>query len=135
MTCFAQISQRLDQYAVDYIPLLARFIFAATLLLYFWNSALTKTGTGLSGLFTPALGAYAQIFPRKMEAVGYDVSQFGWFEHLVVLSGTYAEFLLPALVVLGLLTRLSSLGMIGFIVVQSLTDIVSHGVDARTTGA
>ena len=113
------------------LPLLARLTFAAVLLRYFWGSALTK----LDGLFTPSLGAYAQIFPRQMEAAGYDVSQFGAFHWLAVMGGTYAEFLLPALIVVGLFTRLAALGMIGFTVVQSLTDIGGHKADAVTVGA
>lgn len=118
------------------LPLAARFVFAATLLLYYWNSGLTKLGDGILGLFSPSIGAYSQIFPKQLEAVGYDVSQFGFFHQLVVLAGTYAEFILPLLIILGLFTRLSSLGMIGFIVVQSLTDVIGHGAtDAKTLGA
>jgi putative oxidoreductase len=118
------------------LPLAARFVFAATLLLYYWNSGLTKLGDGILGLFSPSIGAYSQIFPKQLEAVGYDVSQFGFFHQLVVLAGTYAEFILPLLIILGLFTRLASLGMIGFIVVQSLTDVVGHGAtDAKTLGA
>ncbi len=118
------------------LPLAARFVFAATLLLYYWNSGLTKLGDGFFGLFSPSIGAYSQIFPKQLEAVGYDVSQFGLFHQLVVLAGTYAEFILPLLILLGLFTRLASLGMIGFIVVQSLTDVIGHGAtDAKTLGA
>lgn len=118
------------------LPLAARFVFAATLLLYYWNSGLTKLGDGFFGLFSPSVGAYSQIFPKQLEAVGYDVSQFGLFQQLVVLAGTYAEFILPLLIVLGLFTRLASLGMIGFIVVQSLTDVIGHGAtDAKTLGS
>ena len=62
-----------------------------------------------------------------MEAVVYDTSQMGFFHWAVVTGGTIAEFILPALIVLGLLTRLASLGMIGFVVVQSLTDLYGHG--------
>jgi len=50
------------------LPTLARFGFAAVLLTYFWTSAMTKLGPGLLGVFQPSLGAYAQIFPRQMEA-------------------------------------------------------------------
>lgn len=119
------------------LPTLARFTFATTLLLYFWTSAMTKLGDGITGLFRPSLGAYAQIFPRQLEAVGYDVGQLGTFHWLVVLAGTYAEFLLPALIVLGLATRLAALGMIGFVTVQSLTDLYGHGGIAQpeTLGA
>lgn len=118
------------------MPLAARLVFASTLLLYYWNSGLTKLGDGILGLFSPSIGAYSQIFPKQLEAVGYDVSQFGLFQKLVVLAGTYAEFILPLLIVIGLATRLAALGMIGFVVVQSLTDVIGHGAtDAKTLGA
>lgn len=109
------------------IPLLARFLFAAVLLMYFWNSALTKLGDGVFGFLNPSTGAYAQIFPKQMEAVTYDVSQLSFFHTLVVVAGTWAEFILPLLIVIGLATRLAALGMIGFVTVQSLTDLYGHG--------
>lgn len=119
------------------LPLLARFGFAATLLVYFWASAVTKIGTGVFGFLTPSTGAYAQIFPKYFETVGYDASQLSVFHWLVVVAGTWAEFVLPLLIVLGLMTRLAALGMIGFIVVQSLTDLYGHGgiEHAATLGA
>lgn len=119
------------------LPLGARFVFAATLLVYYWQSGLTKLGDGLLGIFNPSVGAYAQIFPRQMEAVGYDASQLSVFHTLVVLAGTWAEFILPALIVLGLATRLASIGMIGFVAIQSLTDLYGHGgiAHAATLGA
>lgn len=109
------------------LPTLARFLFAAILLVYYWKSALTKVGDGILGLFKPAVGAYAQIFPKATEAVTYDVGQLSVFHHLVVLAGTWAEFALPALIVVGLLSRLAALGMIGFVALQSLTDLYGHG--------
>jgi len=113
---------------VDWIlPTLARFLFAAVLAVYFWVSGMTKLGDGVLGIFQPSLGAYAQIFPRVMENVGYDVTQLGVYHWAVVTAGTLAEFILPLLIIVGLLTRLASLGMIGFIVVQSLTDLNGHG--------
>jgi putative oxidoreductase len=125
----------LDRHAVAILPTAARFAFAAVLFVYFWAAGMTKVGTGISGLWTPALGAYAQIFPRALEAAGYDVSQLGLWHRLVVLAGTWAEFILPVLLVIGLFTRLAALGMIGFVVVMSLTDIVGHGVAGATLGA
>lgn len=117
------------------LPLVARFVFAATLLVYFWKSALTKLGDGVFGFLRPSIGAYTQMFPKQMEAVSYDVSQLGPFHWLIAVFGTWSEFLLPLLVVLGLATRLASLGMIGFITVQSLTDIYGHGAtDPQTLG-
>lgn len=115
----------------------ARFAFAASLALYFFNSGLTKLGSGVLGIFQPSLGAYAQIFPRAMEAAGYDVSQLGLFHWAVVMAGTWAEFILPTLIIVGLLTRLAALGMIGFIAVQSLTDLIGHGAwnDPKVLGA
>lgn len=119
------------------LPLLARFVFAAVLVGYFWASGLTKLGEGLFGWLAPSFNAYAQIFPRSFEAVGYDVSQMGWGAWAVVVAGTVAEFVLPLLVVIGLATRLAALGMMGFVVVQSLTDLYGHGGRAHveTLGA
>jgi putative oxidoreductase len=112
------------------ISTLARLVFAAVLARYFGASALTK----VSGPFTPTDGGYVQIFPRAMEAAGYDSSQLGVFATLVVLVGAYAEFLLPLLIVVGLATRLAAVGMIGFVVVQSLTDIYGHMAGEKTIG-
>lgn len=131
MQALAQFHNRLadqvQRLAPATLPTLARFTFAATLFGYFWASALTKTGGGLFGVFNPSLGAYAQIFPKAMEAASYNVSELGVFHWAVVVAGTLAEFILPLLIVIGLLTRLASLGMIGFVVVQSLTDLYGHG--------
>jgi putative oxidoreductase len=104
------------------LPLMARLVFAAVLAMYFWASGLTKLEGG-----SLSTGAYAQIFPRVFEAVGYDSSQLSWYHTVVVAFGTLAEFILPALIILGLLTRLAAIGMIGFIIVQSLTDLFGHG--------
>lgn len=119
------------------LPTLARLVFAGVLLVYFWASGVTKLGPGLPGLFDPSMGAYAQIFPRAMAAVSYDISQFGLWHKLVVLAGTWSEFILPLMILVGLMTRLAALGMIGFIVVQTLTDLIGHGGAAHpeTLGA
>jgi len=116
------------------MPTLARVIFAGTLLVYFWASALTKVGDGIFGILFPSSGAYVQIFPKAMEAVTYDTSQMGLSHYLIALAGTWAEFLLPLMIVVGLLTRLAALGMIVFVIVQSVTDIVGHNADAATIG-
>jgi putative oxidoreductase len=110
------------------LPTAARLVFAGVLFGYFWASAATK----LEGVFSPSIGAYAQIFPRAFEAAGYDVGQMGLWQRLVVLAGAWAEFALPVLIVVGLFTRLAALGMVGFVVVQSLTDVIGHGA---ATGA
>ncbi len=107
------------------LPTLARFTFAATLLIYFWNSASLKIGDGLFGIFDISK-AYGQIYPRAFEAAGYDSNAMSAFQWLVTLAGTWAEFILPLLIVTGLFTRLAALGMIGFVTVQSLTDIYGH---------
>jgi putative oxidoreductase len=123
---YAGAARLADRHADWLMPTLARLVFAAVLFGYFWASALTK----LDGPFTPALGAYAQIFPKVFEAAGYDVGQMGLWHRLVVLGGAWAEFALPVMIVLGLFTRLAALGMAGFVVVQSLTDIWGHGAAA-----
>lgn len=120
-----------DRQAGWLLPTAARLVFAAVLFSYFWTSA----GTKLDGPFTPALGAYAQIFPKAFEAAGYDVGQMALWQTLVVLAGAWAEFVLPLLIVLGLFTRLAALGMVGFVLVQSLTDIRGHGAAPETIGA
>jgi putative oxidoreductase len=132
MSAYRSIVAATDRTGDWLLPTAARVVFAAVLLAYFWASALTKLG---DGVFTPSVGAYAQVFPRMFEAVGYDASQLGLWPRLVVLAGTWGEFLLPALVVLGLFTRLAALGMVGFVVMQSLTDIYGHLAGPETVGA
>lgn len=122
----ARFARILEGQADTLLPTLARLVFAGVLLGYFWASALTK----FAGPFTPSDGAYGQIFPRAFDAVGFDSSQLGLWHLAVALAGGYAELILPALIVIGLLTRLAALGMAGFVLVQSLTDIFGHGVAA-----
>ncbi|CTQ57351.1 DoxX [Roseibium album] len=118
------------------LGLASRFIFAAVLLQFFLNSAMTKIGGSITNIFTPTAGAYAQMLPQMMEQVSYDTSQIAFFPYgLMVLAGTWGEFILPVLVVVGLFTRFASLGMIVFIIVMSYVDITGHGADAKTIGA
>lgn len=123
---------RLEAAGAWLLPTLARLLFAGILFVYYWGSARTKLG---EGPFSPDAGAYIQIFPKAVEAVGYDVSRLSGFHTAVVLAGTWAEFLLPLLVVLGLFTRLAALGMIGFVAVQSWVDVFGHGLGADDFGA
>ncbi len=117
------------------ITTLTRFTFLATLATFFWTSAKTKLGDGIAGIFNPSIGAYAQILPKQMEAVGFDPSQLpGWATPLVML-GTWSEFIIPALIVVGLFTRPAALAMIGFIIVMRIVDITGHGVDEKAIGA
>jgi putative oxidoreductase len=136
ITFYTALTDRLSR-ADWLLTTLARLIFAGTLLMYFWVSGLTKVGDGIFGLLQPSVGAYAQIFPRVMEQVSYDISQLTLFHWAVVTAGTIAEFILPALIVIGLLTRLSALGMIGFVIMQSATDLIGHDrlEDPATLGA
>lgn len=114
----------------------ARLVFAATLLFYFWNSARTKIGEGFFGFFTVSDNAYYQIALPAVEAAGGDVSRVAFLPWgLMVWAGTYAEFILPFLIVAGLATRVAALGMICFVIVQSAVDIFVHQVSAETAGA
>lgn len=128
---------RLQALVEDWLPgLAARFVFASVLLLYFLNSARTKVGDGMSGFFSVSDSAYYQIALPAVEAAGGDVAQVPFLPWgLMVWSGTYAEFILPVLIVLGLFTRLAALGMIVFIAVQTLVDVTVHNVGAETIGA
>lgn len=114
------------------LPSLARLVFAGVLAGYFWASAATKFA---GGPFSLSTGAYAQIFPQAFDALGYDASKLSLLQHLIALAGAWAEVILPLLLVLGLLTRPAALAMVGFVVVQSLTDVFGHMVDAETLGA
>lgn len=125
----------LDRISTPVLTTLARVLFAGILFSYFWGSAMTKLGDGISGLWTLSIGAYAQIFPVAFDAVGYDASALPLHYKLVALAGTWAEIVLPILIVVGLLTRLSAFGMIGFIIVQSYVDVTGHGLAAADIGA
>ena len=126
----ARTAHQLDRIGHEALPIIARLVFGFTLLIFFWRSGLTKLGEGFAGLFIPSAGGYAQILPRKFEAVGYDQSALGVFDWLVVIAGTYGEFILPLLIIIGLATRLAALGMIGFILVMSIVDVAGHGLVA-----
>lgn len=115
----------LNQKSQILVPTLARIVFVAVLFFYYWNSALLKID---GSVFSPSAGAFGQIFPKAAEAVLYDVSQMNVFQRLIIFAGTVAEFVFPVLIVIGLLTRLSALAMIGFVVVQTLVDVAGHGV-------
>jgi putative oxidoreductase len=52
---YKSITGTLDR-ADGALSLIARFLFAAILMTYFWVSGLTKLGDGVFGLFQPALG-------------------------------------------------------------------------------
>ncbi len=118
-----------------FLGLAARLVFSSVLLVFFFNSAMTKLGSGFPDMFIPTVGAYAQILPSIAEAAGYDpnnIALFPW--KLIVLAGTYAEFLLPVMLLLGLFTRFTALSLIGFICVMSFVDINFHGLDAKSIG-
>ncbi len=117
------------------IPTLARLVFVGVLFTYFWNSATTKVGDGLAGLFNLSTGAYVQIFPLVMERLSYDVTRLGFHYKIIAVLGTWAEFVLPVLILVGLFTRLAACGMIGFVLVQSLVDVFGHHVSDATIGA
>jgi putative oxidoreductase len=113
----------------------ARFVFAAVLLLYFLGSATTKIGDGPLGFLFLSPGAYAQVIPPVFEAAGMNPAGVAWFWKLLVYFATYAEFVLPVLVVIGLFTRAAAFGMILFVLAQSYADWKWHGADAETLGA
>jgi len=116
-----------------FLGLFARLVFAGVLFFYYFNSAMTKIG---ESILTITDGAYVQMFPKVMEAVSYDITQIALFPYkLLAYAGTYAEIILPILIIIGLFTRLAALGMIGFILVQSYVDITGHGADEQTIGA
>lgn len=133
MKYYEALTQRLSQ--ADWVlTTSARAVFAGVLAVYFWAAGLTKLSDGPLGFLTLSDSAYIQIFPKAVETAGYDASQLGLLHWGIALAGTWAEFLLPFMIVLGALTRLAALGMISFVAVQSVVDILGHGVDADTIG-
>lgn len=113
------------------LGLTARVVFAATLMQFFWNSALTKVtprGDDVSFLdyFTVEPNAFAQIAPLAYEEVFFNANDLGLEYWIMAYAGTYAEFALPLLVLIGLFTRLSSLGMLGFIGMMTWVDVTGH---------
>ncbi len=130
---FGSIERALDDW---FIGLAARFVFTSVLLVYFINSGLLKLGDGFFGFLSPSVGAFAQILPSVMEKAGFDITAIPYFPwHLIVLAGTWAEFLLPVMLVVGLFTRIAALGMTIFVIVQSYVDIVFHGLEPKFVGA
>ncbi|MDF1607878.1 DoxX family membrane protein [Hoeflea sp. YIM 152468] len=118
------------------LGLIARFVFASVLWAYYLNSAKTKVGEGVSGFFSIAPGAYYQIALPAVEAAGGDVDAVAFLPWgLLVVMGTYAEFILPLLIVIGLFARLAAIAMMGFIAVQTLVDITVHQIGAESIGA
>lgn len=121
---FARLEMKMDTLGGrEYVALGSRGLFVLLLLPYYFNSALTKIdGVGLSA------GAFAQILPPIAEQYVYDTAAIPFFPwHLIVWAGTLAEFVLPVLIVIGLFTRLAALGMIGFVLVQTVVDVAFHG--------
>lgn len=128
-----EVTDSIEWLTAAWLPgLAARFVFLATLFGYYWNAALTKID---GSIFELSTGAYAQIIPPIIEAAGYDKSAVALPWTALVYAGTYAEFVLPILLVIGLFGRLAAFGMIGFVIVQSYVDLTFHGVDAETAGA
>ncbi|EEE38267.1 DoxX [Rhodobacteraceae bacterium KLH11] len=125
ISTYNESMEKVDNASGWLTPTLARVIFVAVLFVYYWNSATLKID---GSIFSPSAGAFGQIFPKAAEAVLYDVSQMSFFQRIVIFFGTLAEFALPILLLVGLLTRLAALAMIGFIWVQTFTDVVGHGV-------
>ncbi len=117
----------IERAATPVLATLARLIFMAVLLNYFWTSGLTKIPDGLTNLFEPSSSGFGQVFPRVAETVDYDVRQATRYQRLVVLIGTWAEFILPFCIAVGLLTRAAASSLIVFVIVQSVTDITGHG--------
>lgn len=119
------------------LPTLARIIFLAGFFFYFNNSFGTKIASfdiPLLSIKVPmtlmpdATSAFVQMFPKAFEAAGYDETAMSSPYWILAIVGTWAEFLLPIFLVVGLFTRLSAIGMISFVLVQTLTDIAGHGV-------
>jgi putative oxidoreductase len=133
---YARVFEAIERATQDwFIGLFARVTFLAVLFLYFFNSWSTKAEEGLPGLLSVRDSAWYQIAPWAVEAAGGDLAKAGFLDSVIVHAGTYAELLLPLMIVAGLFARAAALGMIVFVAVQSFVDIRFHGVGPETTGA
>lgn len=129
---FWAIERALDGW---FLGLFARIVFAGTMLVHFLDSAATKVGGGIEGFFELSTGAYVQVLPQRMAAVGGDPAALAQWERLLVQIATYAEFFLPLFIVIGWFTRLASLGMIVFVAAMTWVAVTGHGVtDAELGG-
>ena len=127
---FATIQALLENW---FLGLAARLMFSSVLFWYFINSAMTKVGSGFPGMFVVKDNTYAQMFPKLFESVGFDASQISFIPYgIIAYAGTYAEFILPVLILLGLFTRAAAAGFMGILAVMTLTDITGH--DAKIGG-
>ena len=118
-----------------FMGLTARLAFSSALMMFFINSAMTKVGSGFPDFLIPTVNAYAQMLPPVAEQAGYNADKIPFFPYaLIVYGGTYAEFILPVLILVGLFTRAASAAMIGFIAVMTYVDVNFHGADAKTIG-
>lgn len=132
----------IERATAGWLPgLFARLVFASVLLGYFWHSAVRKlvaSERGAEGTIveyvTVSGNTFAQMAPKAFETAGYDASQLGTPFWMMAYAGTYGEFILPLLVVIGLATRIASLGMIVFVLVQSWVDITGHHAGPETIG-
>ncbi len=70
-----------------------------------------------------------------MKEASFQVANVSLEADLIVLFGTWAEFILPVFIVIGLFGRLSSLGMIIFIGVMTYVDVSAGNLNAETWGA
>ena len=140
-TRYQSISQKIEALTDGwFIEALSRLVFAGVLAGYFWNAAILKlqargafdvtTGTR-EKTFTliPQSQAYAQIVPWT------ERGQYGFIDDALVWIGTYAELILPAMIIVGLFGRFAAAAMIVFVVVLSVVDVVGHNLDAATIGA
>lgn len=114
------------------LGLLARVMFSSVTMVWLWNSALTKVVSrgsdgGVLDYFTVEANAMAQIAPKAFENAGYDASLLGPEYWLIAYAGTFGEFILPLLILIGLFTRVAALGMIGFMAVLTWVDVTGHG--------
>ena len=110
------------------LGLAARLRFSSGLFFYFITSAMTKVGSGFPGFLIVEGNTYAQMFPKLFESVDYDATKIAFVPYgIIAYAGTYAEFILPILILLGLFTRAAALGFMAFIAVMKWTDITGHG--------
>ncbi|MEM7620238.1 MAG: DoxX family protein [Pseudomonadota bacterium] len=119
-----------------FLGITARLFFCSVLFWYFINSAFTKVGATFPDTLIPTDSAYIQILGEKLfEQYSFSAAQIPVFPYkIIVFLGTYTEFILPVLILIGLFTRFTAVAFIFFIFVLTYVDITQHGVDVKTIG-
>jgi putative oxidoreductase len=121
---------RIEAMLASWLPaLFARLAFGVVLAGYYWQSALGRFAEGLAAPLRLNEAAYAEVLPLVAQAhaaVGDPVPTLPWA--LVVALVSWAEIILPGLILVGLATRVAALAMVLVVLAGGVTQRLQAGV-------